>query len=40
MKTGKLVNVGGIEVSSGEVIPELASKKGYKYLGGRNIIED
>ena len=33
MKTGKLVNVGGIEVSSGEVIPELASEKGYKYLG-------
>ena len=33
MKTGKLVSVGGMELSSGEVIPELESDKGYKYLG-------
>ena len=33
MKAGKLVSVGGIELSSGEVIPELESDKGYKYLG-------
>ena len=32
MKSGKLVSVGGIELSSGEVIPELESDKGYKYL--------
>ena len=32
MKAGKLVSVGGIEISSGEVIPELESDKGYKYL--------
>ena len=30
MKVGKLVSVGGIELSSGEVIPE--SDKGCKYL--------
>ena len=30
MKAGKLVSVGGMELSSGEVIPELESKKGYK----------
>ena len=33
MKEGKLVSVGGMELSSGEVIPELLSDKGYKYLG-------
>ena len=33
MKAKKLVSVGGIELSSGEVIPELESDKGYKYLG-------
>ena len=33
MKAGKLVSVGGMELSSGEVIPELVSDKGYKYLG-------
>ena len=33
MKTGKLASVGGMELSSGEVIPELESDKGYKYLG-------
>ena len=33
MKAGKLISVGGIELSSGEVIPELESDKGYKYLG-------
>ena len=33
MKAGKLVSVGGMELSSGEVIPELESVKGYKYLG-------
>ena len=32
MKVGKLVSVGGIELSSGEVIPELESDKGCKYL--------
>ena len=32
MKEGKLVSVGGMELSSGEVIPELESDKGYKYL--------
>ena len=33
MKAGKLASVGGMELSSGEVIPELESEKGYKYLG-------
>ena len=33
MKTWKLVKVGGMELSPGEVIPELESDKGYKYLG-------
>ena len=33
MKAGKLVSVGGMELSSREVIPELVSDKGYKYLG-------
>ena len=33
MKAGKLVSAGGMELSSGEVIPELESDKGYKYLG-------
>ena len=33
MKAGKLVSVGGMELSSGEVIPELESDKGYKCLG-------
>ena len=33
MKPGKLVSVGGMELSSGEVIPELETNKGYKYLG-------
>ena len=32
-KAGKLVSVGGMEISSGEVIPELEPDKGYKYLG-------
>ena len=32
MKAGKLVSVGGMELSSGEVIPELEPDKGYKYL--------
>ena len=32
MKAGKLVSVGGMELPSGEVIPELESDKGYKYL--------
>ena len=32
MKAGKLVSVGGMELSSREVIPELVSEKGYKYL--------
>ena len=32
MKAGKLVSVGGMELSSGKVIPELESDKGYKYL--------
>ena len=30
-KAGKLVSVGGMELPSGEVIPELESDKGYKY---------
>ena len=33
MKAGKPVSVGGMELSSREVIPELESDKGYKYLG-------
>ena len=33
MKEGKLVSVAGMELSSEEVIPELESGKGYKYLG-------
>ena len=33
MKTGKLVSIGRIELSSGEVMAELESDKGYKYLG-------
>ena len=33
MKAGKLASVGGMELSSGEVIPELESGKGYKCLG-------
>ena len=33
MKAGKLVSVGEIELSSGEVIPELESDEGYKHLG-------
>ena len=33
IKAGKLVSVSGMELSSGEVIPELKSDKGYKYLG-------
>ena len=32
MKVGKLVSVGGIELSSGEVIPELESDKSCNYL--------
>ena len=32
MKAGKLASVAGVERSSGEVIPELESDKGYKYL--------
>ena len=33
MKAGKLVSVGGMELSSGEVMPGLESDKGCKYLG-------
>ena len=33
MKAAKLISVGGVKLSSGEVIPELESDKGYKYLG-------
>ena len=33
MKAGKLVSVCEMKISSGEVIPELESDKGYKYLG-------
>ena len=33
MKAGKLVSVGGLSFSSGEIIPELESEKGYRYLG-------
>ena len=32
MKAGKLVGVGGMELSSGEAIPELESDEGYKYF--------
>ena len=32
MKAGKLVSVGGMELFSGEEMPELESDKGYKYL--------
>ena len=33
MKVGKIVSIGGMELSSGGVIPVLESGKGYKYLG-------
>ena len=33
MKAAKLISVGGVKLSSGEIIPELESDKGYKYLG-------
>ena len=33
MKEGKLVSVAGMELLCEEVIPELESGKGYKYLG-------
>ena len=33
MKAGKLVSVGGMKLSFGEVIPELESDKVYKYIG-------
>ena len=33
MKAGELVSIGGMELSSGEVIPGLESDKGYIYLG-------
>ena len=33
MKSKQFVSVGGIELSSGEVIPELESDKGCKYFG-------
>ena len=33
MKAGKLVSVVGMELLSGEVIPELGSDKGDKHLG-------
>ena len=29
----KFVRVGGLKLSSGELIPELESDKGYQYLG-------
>ena len=32
MNAGELTSVGGMELSSGEVIPELESDKGYKYI--------
>ena len=32
MEAGKVVSVGGMELSPGEVIPELESDKGYRYL--------
>ena len=31
MKPGKFAYIGGMELSSGKVIPELESDKGYKY---------
>ena len=33
MKARKLVCVGGMELSSGELIPQLESDKGYQCLG-------
>ena len=33
MKAGKLVSVGGMELLSGGLIPELESDNGYKNLG-------
>ena len=33
IKVAKLISAGGMELSSGEIIPELESDKGYKYLG-------
>ena len=33
MEWGKIVNTGGIELTSGEIIEELESDKGNKYLG-------
>ena len=33
MKAEKRVSIGGMELSSREVIPELESDKSYKYLG-------
>ena len=33
VKARKLVRVGGLKLSSGELIPELESDKGYQYLG-------
>ena len=33
MKAGKLVSVGGMELLTGEVIPELDSDTRYKYIG-------
>ena len=33
IKAGKLISAGGMELSSGEIIPELESDKSYKYLG-------
>ena len=33
MKAGKLVRVGGMELSSGEAMTKLESGKAYKYLG-------
>ena len=33
MKARKILSVGGIELSSGEVVQELESDKGCKYLG-------
>ena len=32
VKAGKLISVGGMELSFGEVITELGSDKGYKYF--------
>ena len=33
MKRGKLSSVGEMELTSGEIIREIESEKGYKYLG-------